>query len=222
MAILPSGRRSLNRSCSEREDKMKSMQVLIPSVVLWVVGAMESSANLVLRFEPAGANLRLMVDSQPGTNYQLQVTTNLSSWTDLGTLITGDGLTKTQLVSTAGQRMAFFRVRATTTAAGPAPSDAEFTTVVVGKTVLGYSFLNATRFNWFGELGNWDYTRTDSTTGKLVFTYDEDSNNPAIYREEVILTFQTSTQGTFRYSEFNFGVEDANSVSTGTFDLVNP
>ena len=201
---------------------MKVMRMLIPLAVVWMVGAMEAPANLMLRFEPAGADLRLIFDSQTGTNYQFQVSTNLSSWTDWGTVITGDGLSKTQVVSTTSQRVEFFRVRGTQTSAGPAPSDAEFTAVVVGKIILGYSFQNATRFSWFGELGNWDYTRTDSTTGLLVFTYDSDGNNPAVYREEVVLTFQTSTQGTFRYSEYNFGFEDAGSVSTGTFDLINP
>jgi len=137
-------------------------------------------------------------------------------------VISGDGSSKTQAVSTAGQRMSFYRIKATATSTGLAPSDTEFTALVVGKTVLDYSFLNATRFNWFGELGNWDYSKIDSTTGKLVFTYDEDGNNPAIYREEFILTFQTSTQGTFRYSEFNFGFEDPGSVSTGPFDFSNP
>jgi hypothetical protein len=201
---------------------MKAIRILIPSVVLWMVGAMEAPASLLLRFEPAGVNLRLIFDSQTGTNYQVQISTNLSGWTDLGTVITGDGLSKTQVVSTAGQRLAFFRVRGTQTSAGPAPSDAEFTAVVVGKIILGYSFQNATRFSWFGELGNWDYTRIDSMTGKLIFTYDEDGNNLAIYREEVVLTFQTPTQGTYRYSEFNFGVEDAGSVATGMFDFNNP
>lgn len=201
---------------------MKVIRMLITSVVLCVAGAMETAADLMLRFQPAGNDLRLFFDSQTGTNYQFQVSTNLSNWADLGAVITGDGLSKTQVVSSADQRMAFFRVRGTQTSGVTAPSDAEFTQVVIGKTVLGYTFLNATRFNWFGELGNWDYTKTGSTTGKLVFTYDGDGNNPSIYREEVILTFQNPTQGTFRYSEFNFGVEVSSSVSTGPFDLGGP
>jgi hypothetical protein len=196
--------------------------MLVLLIVLWVGGTLKTPADLMLQFESTGNDLRLLFNSQAGTNYQFQVSTNLSSWADLGTVIAGDGSSKTQVVSTAGQRMSFFRIQATATSTGPAPSDTEFTAVVVGKNVLGYSFLNATRFNWFGELGNWDYTKTGSTTGKLVFTYDEDGNNPAIYREEVVLTFQTSTQGTFRYSEFNFGVEDTGSVSTGPFDLSSP
>ena len=198
---------------------MNPMRVLIMSIVLCVAGARETAADLVLRFEPAGHDLRLIFDSQTETNYQFQVSTNLSNWADLGTPITGDGLSKTQVVSTASQWMAFFRVRGSQASAGTAPADAEFTQAVVGRTVLGYTFLNATRFIWFGESGNWDYTKTGSTTGKLIFTYDEDGNNPALYREEIILTFQSPTQGTFRYSEFNFGVEHPGSVSTGSFDL---
>jgi hypothetical protein len=42
----------------------------------------------------------------------------------------------------------------------------------------------------------------------VVFTYDEDGNNPQVYREEVILTFSTATSGSYRYSEFNGAVEN--------------
>lgn len=185
------------------------------------MGLIEAHENLLLRIEPASADLSLIFDSQSGTKYQFQVSTNLTNWTDFGTVIPGDDSSKTQMVSTAGRQMGFYRVQATATSTGPAPSDTEFSNMVVGNTVLGYFFVSATRFDWYGETGDWDYSKTDGTTGKLVFTYDEDGNNPAVYREEVVLTFQTSTQGTYRYSEFYNGSEYAGSVSTGPFDLNN-
>ena len=140
----------------------------------------------------------------------------------MGTVITGDGLSKTQTVSTVGPPVAFFRVRASQASTGPAPTAAEFTALVVGKTLFTYTFVNATRFNWSGELGNWDYAKASASSGKLVFTYDADGNNPAIYREEITMTFETVTQGTFRYSEFTGNVEDSGSVWTGPFNLGPP
>jgi hypothetical protein len=201
---------------------MKTIHILILSSVLSIVGAMKVKSALILQCQPAGANLRLIFNSQTGTNYQFEVSTNLANWADWETLITGDGLSKTQTVSTVGQPMAFFRVRASQASAGTAPSDAEFTALVIGKTRFYYTFEDATHFHWQTETGHWDYTKTSGSTGKLVVTYDEDGNNPAVYREEIVLTFQTSTQGTYRYSEFYSGVEYPGSVSTGPFDLSGP
>lgn len=207
---------------SEREESMNATRTLASSLAVWVIVAQAAPASLMLRVEPAGGNLRLIFDSLPGTNYQFQISTNLATWMDWGEIIPGDGFSKTQLVSSVSQPMACFRLRAKEATLSTAPSDAEFTALVVGKTILGYAFLNSTRFDWSGELGNWDYSRTDNSTGKLVFTYDVDGNNPAIYREEIILTFQTNTQGTFRFSVYQFGVEDPGSLSTGPFDLSGP
>ncbi len=179
-------------------------------------------AALVLQCQPAGENLLVIWNSQPQTNYQFQISTDLTNWTDLGATVTGDGLSKTQTVSTVEPPMAFFRVRASQASAGLAPADAEFTALVSGKMLFQYVFLSATRFSWSGEPGNWDYAKTSDNAGKLVLTYDEDGNNAAVYREEIVLTFQTPTQGTYRYSEFPFGVEDPASITTGDFNLGGP
>jgi hypothetical protein len=132
---------------------MKAIRSLILLSLLSTVSTMEVSSALMLQCEPAGDHLRLILNSQTGTNYQFQVSTNLTTWDDLGTVLTGDGLSRTQTVSTVGQPMAFFRVRASQASAGTAPSDAEFTALVIGKTLFTYTFVDATRFNWSGELG---------------------------------------------------------------------
>lgn len=219
---LPSRNLPLPGTALGKDNTMKTIRRLILFSLLSAVGTMEVRSALMLQCQPAGDHLRLILNSQTGTNYLFQVSTNLTTWNDLGTLITGDGLSRTQNVSTVGQPMAFFRVRASQASAGTAPTDAEFTALVIGKTLFTYTFVNATRFNWSGELGNWDYTKTSASFGKLVFTYDADGNNPAIYREEIAMTFETVTQGTYRYSEFNGNVEDSGSVWTGPFNLGPP
>jgi len=201
---------------------MKTIRSLILLSLLSAVGAMEVRSALMLQCQPTGDHLRLILNSQIDINYQFQVSTNLTTWDDLGTAITGDGLSRTQTVSTVGRPLGFFRVRASQAPAGIAPSDAEFTALVIGKTLFTYTFVDAARFNWSGELGNWDYAKTSASNGKLVFTYDGGGNNPAIYREEIVMTFQTATQGTFRYSEFSGNVEDSRSVWTGSFNLGTP
>ena len=183
---------------------------------------MGSRAGLAIRVGKSAGSLNLIFDSQSGTNYQFEVTTNFLVWEDIGGMIAGDGSTRTQMVSVADNPKAFFRLSASPAAMDVAPTQAEFTAAVVGKTILGYLFVNSTHFTWSGEPGLWDYTKTGSDTGKLVFTYDEDGNNANVYREEVLLTFQSSTQGNFRYSEYNFGTEDTTSIDTGPFDLGNP
>jgi hypothetical protein len=201
---------------------MNPIRNLLLATALVVLIPTKSSAALIVQLERSGNDISLAFDSQAGTNYQLQVSTNLSQWDDRGAVIAGDGGSKTQLVSNLGQPQAFFRIKASQPAADLAPSVAEFTAVVVGKSVLSYSFLSATRFSWSGETGNWTYTKTGNNTARLVLTYDSDGNNPAAYREEVLMTFQTSTQGYYRYSEFYSNIEYAGSVSNGTFDLGGP
>lgn len=219
---LPSRNLPLPGTALGKDNTMKTIRRLILFSLLSAVGTMEVRSALMLQCQPAGDHLRLILNSQTGTNYLFQVSTNLTTWNDLGTLITGDGLSRTQNVSTVGQPMAFFRVSASQASAVTAPTDAEFTALVIGKTLFTYTFVDTTRFNWSGEPGNWVYTKTSASNGKLVLTYDEDGNNPAIYREEIVMTFQTATQGTFRYSEFSGNVEDSRSVRTGPFNLTTP
>ena len=90
----------------------------------------------------------------------------------------------------------------------------------VGKTLGdGYHFSTPTRFDWRGEDGNWSYEKTGPDTALLVFTYDEDDDDPGLYREEVLLTFTTPTSGSYRYSDYYGGVEDPWSVSVSAFSL---
>lgn len=208
-----------------RKKIMKASRTLILWSVLSIAGAMELSATPILQCEPVGNNLRLIFTSQTGTNYQLQVSTNLLIWEDSGGLITGNGLSQTQTVSTLNQPMAFFRVRATQTSADVAPSTAEFTALVVEKMLFDYSMLSPTRFSYVDNTGtfpgNWTYTKTSGDQATLVFTYDDGNNDPTAYREEILLTFQTPTQGSYRYSEYYSNFEYLPSVSTGQFDLSN-
>ncbi len=201
---------------------MKAMRRTVLLSGFCVVLGTAVRAALVLQCEPAGDNLRVIWNSQPETNYQFQISTDLTNWVDFGVTVPGDGLSKTQTLANAGQPAAFFRVRASQASVDLAPTDAEFTVLVSGKTLFQYAFLSASRFSWFGEPGNWDYTKTSGSTGELVFTYDEDGNNPAVYREVIVLTFQTATEGTYRYSAFSFGVEDPASITTGDFNLGGP
>jgi hypothetical protein len=92
------------------------------------------------------------------------------------------------------------------------PTPAQMTARLMGMTWGSYVFKGATRFEWSGSPGNWSYQKTGRNTGLLVFTYDEDNNDPQIYREEVRLTFTSATSGTYRYSEYYHGQEYAPSV----------
>lgn len=168
----------------------------------------------------AGGNIQLSFDTQAGMNYQIQIATNLLIWADLGAAVIGDGLTKTQEVATADYESAFFRFIATQPPADTAPTDTEFTALFVGTTFDdGYVITTSTRFDWEGDLGNWDYTKTGINTGILVFTYDEGGNDPSLYREVYVLTFDTATTGAYVYSEWTQDVVDPSSVWTGPFDL---
>jgi hypothetical protein len=195
---------------------------LILTVVLLVSGSNSASGQLALRIERSASHLFLVFDSHAPTNYQVQITTDLKTWQVHGAPIVGDGTTKTQEVTRADSPLAVFRLSATAASEAIAPSEDAFVETVVGNNVLGYLMVNESRFSWFGEGGNWTYTQIDRATGQLVFTYDEDDNNPAVYREEAVMTFETPTAGSFRYSEFNSGVENPASVVNGLFDLNSP
>lgn len=85
------------------------------------------------------------------------------------------------------------------------------------QTINDTTFISATRFNWQGEPGNWSYQQMSGTVGKITQTYDEDDNNPAIYREETVLTFTSTTTGTYLYREFDGGAQYFQT--TGNFDF---
>jgi len=79
-------------------------------------------------------------------------------------------------------------------------------------------FLDTTRFTAEGFSGNWNYELLLSSVGRLTLTFDIDGNDPALYREEIILTFSTETIGTFEYRVY---IEDVLQQPTteGPFNL---
>ena len=100
-----------------------------------------------------------------------------------------------------------------------APEPSVMSEALVGVTWQGYYFQSPTRFDWSGEGGNWSYQKTGPDGGLLIFTYDEDGNDPGAYREEVVLVFETASSGTYRYSEYVGGIEDPGSVVGSSIDF---
>jgi hypothetical protein len=176
------------------------------------------------------AATQLTIDRQPATltlsfpgevakQYQLQVSTNLVEWINSGEPLDGTGQVISHQLSMTASAQDFFRVVIVDTAVDLAPTPEEFSERVAGRILFGYSFTSDTRFSWFGETGNWTYEKTGADAGTVVLTYDEDGNDPGRYREEILLTFIEPGSGTFRYSEYNFGVEDPGSIGEGNFQL---
>jgi hypothetical protein len=98
-----------------------------------------------------------------------------------------------------------------------APSVETMTALLPGQRVEGTSFTSATRFDFYGEQGNWSYNRTSTNVGSLTQTYDEDGNDPDVYREVVTLTFLTATTGTYVYRQYDSKVLEYEQ--NGTFDF---
>jgi len=175
------------------------------------------TAAVPLELGAAGGEMFLRFDLPSGVTVQAQQSKDLLAWTDVGETVTGTDQVEEVRLSRDADGAVFFRLQEVQ--AGLAPTPEEFEQQIVGTTLAGYVFTSATRFDWFGETGNWSYSKTGPDEGLLVFTYDEDNNNPAAYREEIVLTFGTPTAGTFRYSEYYSGFEDPTSVTTGPFAL---
>lgn len=178
-----------------------------------------AAAPLTLRIQRDAGGVCIIFDTERACTYQLKLSTNLLAWEDCGAAVVGDGLVKTQEVSQIQAPLAFFGVLATETSQVVAPDEWTFTELVLGKMLFAYEMLSETRFSWFGETGEWWYLSFGDDTALLVFTYDEDDNDGAVYREEVVMTFETESQGTYRYSEFNDDAENPSSIITGRFDL---
>ncbi|NDV61598.1 hypothetical protein G0Q06_03965 [Puniceicoccales bacterium CK1056] len=106
---------------------------------------------------------------------------------------------------------------AASSAAQLAPSEGTVAASLPGQSIGGTQFLSATRFDWFGEPGNWSYTRLSQNVGLLTQTYDDGGNNPASYREETELTFLTEISGTYAYREYVGGGLDFST--SGEFDF---
>jgi hypothetical protein len=187
---------------------------------VWVCSTSTQSQDIRLLVEPSDGVIRITHGTETGRDYTLLVSEDLVGWLETGPAQTGDGQQATHEIATTAARCTFFRLRVTESTPDLAPTEAEATELFVGTTLGdGYTFSSSSRFHWLGEWGDWSYAKTGSDTALIVFTYDEDDNNPAVYREEVRLTFSTPTSGTYRYSEFYGGTERSSSVSHGSFNL---
>jgi len=182
-------------------------------------GLFVARADLLLGWQRSGSAILLSVATSTGTNYQFQISTNLLQWHPLSLVVQGNNRVATQHVNSAGSSPAWFRVAANSVSASVAPEDGSLTAALVGQTLLDYTFISSTRFQWQTVQGNWDYSKNGNFTGRLVFTYDEDNNDPGIYREEVLLSFISTTFGSYAYSEFYSNLQNASSISTGVFEL---
>jgi len=173
--------------------------------------------NAQLAFGRSDTVLRLEFSTESGKVYDLESSLDLNHWDPPVWSHAGDGQVASYEVSLADAVLRFYRLAVRGPDAGLAPEPSVITDALAGVTWQGYNFQDATRFDWQGEPGNWTYEKTGPNTGLLVFTYDEDGNNAAAYREEVILEFETPTTGTYRYSEYLHGIEDPGSVSGSAF-----
>ena len=195
------------------------------AVLLLVVSGLLAQANVRgqevhLSLELGDGIVRLSHETIAGHTYTLEQSADLDDWQSAGPAKAGDGQTATHEIELSSAGARFFRLLITGTPAGNAPTETEAMALFVGTTLGdGYNFSSSTRFDWRGEGGNWSYEKTGPDTALLVFTYDEDGNDPGLYREEVLLTFATPTSGSYRYSEYNRGVEDPRSVSVSPFSL---
>jgi hypothetical protein len=187
--------------------------------ILLLAQANLQAQEVLLHLEKSGDALRLAYETIPGKLYEIQQSPNLSNWVPLGPAKTGDGQPASQEIVSSAEATRFFRLVITETPAGFAPTETEAASLFVGTTWEGYAFSSATRYCWRTDCGNWSYEKTGPDTALIVFTYDEDDNNPQVYREEAVLTFTSPTSGSYRYSEIWYGMEDPDSVSTAPFNL---
>lgn len=197
---------------------MKVKQLLLCAVIL-SSGAIVRSQEVQLNLDWNNGVLRLTYDTSADRTYELQHSSDLKDWEGVEPARAGDGLLASHEIAAIGEGMRFFRLWITATLVDLAPNESEAIEMFVGTTFEGYAFTSATRFHWFGEGGEWSYEKTGPDTALVVFTYDEDGNNAQVYREEVRLTFATPTSGSYRYSEFNGGIEDPRSVSSAPFSF---
>ena len=189
---------------------MKALPFSILAIAVISVPTLDAQ-EVRLTLAREGTALRLTHATVSGMQYELQRSDDLLTWEPLSAGTPGDGSPIEHEVGEANGGSGFFRVLVTEAPGGWAPTPAEAVALLVGTEFEGYQFLSATRFNWFGEGGNWSYSQTGPNSGLLVFTYDEDGNNPAVWREEVWLTFTAPGLGTYVYKEFDGGAETYSS-----------
>lgn len=191
------------------------------AIVVVVVGLLFphglSAQETRLQLVQNGSSLQLSYDTVEGKTYTVETSTNLSSWDEAGLSKMGDGLPASHEVGPISSGYRYFRVVVSDTPTGLAPEPAQMTDILVGTIQLEYSFTSATEFAWHGETGRWTYEKTGADTGKLVLTYDEDGNDPSVYREEISLTFTSATAGSFVYYEYLYNQQI--DSSSGPFSL---
>ena len=100
---------------------------------------------------------------------------------------------------------------------GFAPSVGTVVDRLPGQAFNGSTFTDATRFDWNEYSGNWSYAQSAPNAGVLTQTYDVFDNDPNVYREETLLTFLTTTSGTYVYREYEYGSPVYEEV--GNFDF---
>ncbi len=110
--------------------------------------------------------------------------------------------------------------------AGLAPAtQAEFEARVVGRQVVQGTFrlifIAPGRIREIDDgtpyEGDYEYRRTGSNSGMIVYTYDVTGNDPNRERSEVRFAFRTETSGTYEYSYFEGGTRAGSS--SGSFEF---
>jgi hypothetical protein len=177
-----------------------------------------SAQEVRLQLVQDGLSLQVSYDTIEGKTYNLQASADLVTWEDTGISKAGDGLAALHEVGPAGPDPRFYRVMVGEGVTDLAPTPTQMTEILVGTVQLGsYSFISPTEFKWKTEPGRWTYEKTGADTGTIVLTYDEDGNDPAVYREEYRLTFTSARAGTYLYYEY--WLDRQISSSSGPFSL---
>jgi len=189
----------------------------VASLLVVVTTALATQLQVGISLDPSGVRISYLTEQ--GVVYRLERSTNFLSWDTAGPLRQGTGLMLTEDPILPVEPLGFFRVVSQAASTNLSPSPAAMAGILVNTSWRGYTFDDTNRFHWSNEPGNWTYTKTGPDTGLIVFTYDEDANNPAIYREEVVLTFVTQASGTARYSEWIGNVERPTSIRTFSFNF---
>ncbi|MGJ8698303.1 MAG: hypothetical protein ACSHYF_18440 [Verrucomicrobiaceae bacterium] len=101
-----------------------------------------------------------------------------------------------------------------------APEEFTIEELFAGKAFFGgqYRFTSFTRWIWNNsEPGNWSFTYLDENRVSVLLTYDDEANNPAFYREEIVLSFNGTSTVPYTFAEYDSGA--LINSSTGTLSL---
>jgi len=170
-----------------------------------------------LRLNYDGLALQVSYETVEGKTYVLHTSHDLIDWEETGLSKNGDGLTAVHEVGPAEAVPKFFRLIVRDAVSEWAPSLSEMAEILVGSVQFSYSFTSPTRFAWNNEPGEWRYEKTGPNAGLIVLSYDEDGNDPGVYREELVLTFNSALAGDYLYYEYSYGRRTY--TTWGTFTL---